>query len=184
MLLVSCAKSIEDAYSKLASQQNQSWATTWCSPADTAGYFGGTISYWCGCTAWGGTFWTAHRWWCHFRTVPFHLCFTRFFLQKKETGEVRNIPGTDQLMYLFIYVFKCRESTGNSFAAMKQIDSRRHFQVSISYWLWQNCLLLQTYFVRTLTTLIGWPEVRFAIASLSLSGNHIPMGGYYHQVPL
>lgn len=67
----------------------------------------------------------------------------RYFLQKKETGdEVRNILGTDQLIYLFINVFRCRENTGNSFAAMKQIGSRRHFQVSLTNWLWWNCLLL------------------------------------------
>lgn len=73
-----------------------------------------------------------------------------YFLQKNEIGdEVRNILGTTYLS--FLYVFRCRESTGNSFAAMKQIGSRRHFQVSLTYWLWQNWLLLQTYFIRDLT---------------------------------
>lgn len=57
-----------------------------------------------------------------------------YFLQKKETGdEVRNILGADQLVYLgFFNVFRCRESTGHSFAAMKQIGNRRHFQVSLT----------------------------------------------------
>lgn len=69
--------------------------------------FGGARNRtWCGCTAWGGVFWTAQRWWCHFRNLHFSLVLyqnTSYFLQKKGTGdEVRNILGTDQLIYLFL----------------------------------------------------------------------------------
>lgn len=56
-----------------------------------------------------------------------------YFLQKKETGvEARDILVTHQLIYLFVYVFRCRESTGDSSSAMKQIGSKRHFQVSLT----------------------------------------------------
>lgn len=79
MLLVSCTKNIAYAYSKLALQKNQSWATTYGIPQQTQLVILWGNRTWCGCIAWGGAFWTAQRWWCHFRNLPFSLCFTRLF---------------------------------------------------------------------------------------------------------
>lgn len=142
------------AYNKLAFQQNQSWATTLGVFLDRH-----WILFWDYNLFWGGTLWTAQRW-CHFRNLPLDSGFTRLF-----PAEERKWWWSEEHPWCsLIYLFVCRESTGNSF---------RNWQQKTSPSLSQSLTLAELPapsdpLFTALVAVILWSGVWFAIASFCL----------------